>query len=83
MPRAVLGFEGSFDIASFQSFCFARARLLALDLRIVHREADRLTVCVSGNDVLIDMFEVAAGLGPAGAVVDQVTRFSYPQAQAV
>ena len=74
MAHAVLVFDGWFDGESFRSFCGKRAELLALDLQIVGDDARKVTVAVSGHPVLIDMFEMACGLGPAESIVKAVTR---------
>lgn len=67
-----LAFEGRRLGPAFEVFLYARASRLGLACRVL-REPDRVVARLEGHPALIDMFEVAAILGPVEALVDAVT----------
>ena len=72
----VLVFEGVLDCDAFPAFCANRARRLSLRHSVLDQSATSIRVALSGNPILIDMFEMACSLGPQGSIVTNVTRGS-------
>jgi hypothetical protein len=64
------------DIASESFIEFARHRAARLDLALAIDACDsgRATVRVSGQEALVDMFEMACSLGPRDCIIREVTR---------
>lgn len=67
-------FEGRFDCASFLSFARHRAGRLDLDLSVGDCCETAVAVSVSGQEALVDMFEMACSLGPYDCIVLDVRR---------
>lgn len=67
-------FEGQFDCASFLNFARHRAGRLDLDLDVGVCSATRMALSVTGQEALVDMFEMACSLGPYDCIVHDVRR---------
>ena len=67
-------FEGRFDCGSFVSFARHRAGRLDVSLDVGACSDTAIAVSVSGQDALIDMFEMACSLGPYDCIVHDVRR---------
>jgi hypothetical protein len=66
---ATLVFHGRFRVESFLDFVRHRAERLALHAGIGTVTADRIEVCVTGDEELLDAFELACSLGPIDCIV--------------
>lgn len=75
MPTVTFVFSGRFEPASFAEFARHRAARLALDAAAPELRPDRVRITVSGQDDLVDAFEVACSLGPIDCLVDDVVRY--------
>lgn len=64
------------DIACESFIEFARHRAARLDLALVVGACDggRATVRVTGQEALVDMFEMACSLGPSDCIIREVSR---------
>ncbi len=71
---ATLIFRGSLDPARFVDFAEHRARRLDLHARLDDASARAVTMTVAGDADLIDAFEMACSLGPAGCLVRDFAR---------
>jgi acylphosphatase len=67
-------FEGAFDCDSFLGFARHRADRLDIDLDVNACSGTRVSLSVSGQEALVDMFEMACSLGPTDCIVMDVTR---------
>jgi len=76
MQAATLIFLGRFHTESFLDFVRHRAARLALRTVIRAVASDRIEVSVSGENDLLDAFEVACGLGPIDCVVTDHLRIN-------
>lgn len=75
MDRSVkFTFEGQFDCGSFLSFAQHRAGRLALQLQPDRCSETAMSMLVSGQEALVDMFEMACSLGPYDCIVLDVKR---------
>ena len=75
MPTVTFVFSGRFDTASFADFARHRVARLALDAGPPDLRPDRVRITVSGQDDLVDAFEVACSLGPIDCLVDDIVRY--------
>ena len=75
MPTVTFVFSGRFEPASFADFARHRVARLALDASAPDLRSDRVRITVSGQDDLVDAFEVACSLGPIDCLVDDIVRF--------
>jgi hypothetical protein len=66
---AILVFKGRFRPESFLDFVQDRAERLALGARLGTVLRDRIEVFVTGEEDLIDAFEIACTLGPLDCLV--------------
>jgi hypothetical protein len=66
---ATLIFIGRFRPESFLEFVHHRAERLALSTRLETVRRDRIEVFVTGEEDLIDAFEIACTLGPIDCLV--------------
>jgi hypothetical protein len=66
---ATLVFIGRFRPESFLEFVHHRAERLALSIRLGTVRRDRIEVFVTGEQDLIDAFEIACTLGPLDCLV--------------
>jgi hypothetical protein len=74
-------FSGDIDPAAFAAF--AEARIRRLSLRGAWRIVGETVVCrVTGPADLVDMFEMACLIGPAGCLVTAVDRRPAPMVRA-
>lgn len=74
MQHAIMfTFTGSFQPESFGAFVRHRAGRLALSAMIRESGPTRIEVEVTGEPDLLDAFEMACSLGPADALVRDVT----------
>jgi acylphosphatase len=71
-----LVFTGRFEPDSFVDFARHRAARLSLHAIFSLVRTDRIEVLLSGEDDLVDMFEVACSLGPFDCLVDDTRRLS-------
>lgn len=67
-------FEGQFACESFVSFARHRAARLDLVLKVTASSPARMVMSVSGQEALVDMFEMALSLGPSDCIVHDVMR---------
>jgi hypothetical protein len=67
-------FEGAFDCDSFLGFARHRADRLDIDLDVGLCSQTCVSLSVSGQEALVDMFEMACSLGPTDCIVLDVTR---------
>lgn len=74
MPTVTFIFSGRFE-PSFADFVRHRVARLALDASAAELRSDRVRVTVSGQDDLVDAFEVACSLGPIDCLVNDVVRY--------
>jgi len=74
MPRASYVFLGRFEPESFAEFVRHRATRLALEAELRTLRAERIEVDVTGEEDLIDMFEMACSLGPIDCIVLDIQR---------
>ena len=74
MPTVTFVFSGRFE-PSFADFDRHRVARLALDASAPDLRPDRVRITVSGQDDLVDAFEVACSLGPIDCLVDDIVRF--------
>jgi hypothetical protein len=75
MPTVTFVFSGHFELASFADFARHRVARLALDAGPPDLQPDRVRITVSGQDDLVDAFEVACSLGPIDCLVADVVRY--------
>ena len=75
MPTVTFIFSGRFEPASFADFARHRVARLALHATTPELRADRVRITVSGQDDLVDAFEVACSLGPIDCLVDDIVRY--------
>ena len=75
MPTVTFVFTGRFEPASFAEFARHRVARLSLDARRLMLRPDRVRITVSGQDDLVDAFEMACSLGPIDCLVDDVVRY--------
>ncbi len=75
MTTVAFLFTGRFDIGSFVAFVGHRAARLSLDARASDTGPERIRITVSGQDDLVDAFEMACSLGPIDCLVDDIRRF--------
>ena len=71
---ATLIFKGSLDPARFIDFAEHRARRLDLQARLDDASPRAVTMTVAGEADLIDAFEIACSLGPAGCLIRDIAR---------
>ena len=71
---ATLIFRGSLDPEQFVDFAERRARRLDLHARLDDASPRAVTMTVAGEADLIDAFEMACSLGPAGCLVRDFAR---------
>ena len=74
MPTVTFVFSGQFG-PSFVDFARHRVARLALDAGAPDLRPDRVRITVSGQDDLVDAFEVACSLGPIDCLVDDIARY--------
>ena len=74
MPTVTFVFSGRFE-PSFADFTRHRVVRLALEASPPDLRSDRVRITVSGQDDLVDAFEVACSLGPIDCRVDDVIRY--------
>lgn len=74
MPTVTFVFSGRFEPASFADFALHRVARLALHAGPPDLRPDRVRITVSGQDDLVDAFEVACSLGPIDCLVEDVVR---------
>jgi hypothetical protein len=67
-------FIGEIACESFIEFTRHRAARLDLVLVVGACDARRATMRVSGQEALVDMFEMACSLGPSDCIIREVTR---------
>lgn len=69
-------FEGAFNCDSFLGFARHRADRLDIDLNVNVNACSqtRVSLSVSGQEALVDMFEMACSLGPTDCIVLDVIR---------
>jgi hypothetical protein len=67
-------FIGEIVCESFIDFARHRAARLDLALEMGACNAERATMRVSGQEALVDMFEMACSLGPSDCIIRDVTR---------
>lgn len=67
-------FAGEIECGSFAEFTAHRARRLDLSVEPGACTHESATVTVSGQEALVDMFEMACSLGPYDCIVRDVTR---------
>jgi hypothetical protein len=75
MPTVTFVFSGRFEPTSFADFARHRVARLALDASAPDLRSDRVRITVSGQDDLVDAFEVACSLGPIDCLIDDVVRY--------
>ena len=75
MQTVTFLFSGRFNTSSFADFARHRAARLDLDAGAPDLHPDRIRITVSGQDALVDAFEVACSLGPIDCLVDDVVRY--------
>ena len=82
MPTVTFVFNGRFG-PSFVDFARHRVARLALDAGAPELRADRVRITVSGQDDLVDAFEMACSLGPIDCLVDDIVRYAgdHPAAE--
>ena len=66
-------FTGSFRPESFLPFMRDRVRRLALESTVRHSSRSEIVVVVAGEPELLGAFEMACSLGPADALVHDVS----------
>ena len=71
---ATLTFRGTLDPARFIDFAEHRASRLDLHARLDDASPQAVTMTVAGEADLIDAFEIACSLGPAGCLVRDFAR---------
>jgi hypothetical protein len=74
MPTVTFVFRGRFK-PSFADFARHRVARLALDADAPELRPDRVRITVSGQDDLVDAFEMACSLGPIDCLVDDIARY--------
>jgi hypothetical protein len=74
MPIVTFVFSGRFE-PSFVDFARHRVERLALNADAPELRSDRVRITVSGQDDLVDAFEVACSLGPIDCLVDDIARY--------
>jgi hypothetical protein len=74
-------FSGAIEPAVFAAFAADRVRLLSLHATQTV-EAETVVVRVAGDPDLVDMFEMACLIGPAGNLVTAMERRPLPVARA-
>jgi hypothetical protein len=67
-------FTGAMSPASFEQFARHRAARLSLAIAIGASEERFFDVTVSGDEALVDMFEMACSLGPYDCIIMDVAR---------
>jgi hypothetical protein len=67
-------FAGDIVCSSFVEFADHRARRLDLDLKMGECNTNSVAMTVTGQEVLLDMFEMACSLGPYDCIVREVER---------
>ena len=67
-------FSGDIRQESFRQFAQHRAERLALGIDFGAASERAFGVTVAGDEVLIDMFEMACSLGPYDCIIHDVTR---------
>ena len=67
-------FSGDLREASFRQFAAHRADRLALSIQFGAAGERFFDVTVTGDEALIDMFEMACSLGPYDCIIHDVTR---------
>lgn len=80
---ATLVFTGRFHPDSFADFVRHRADRLSIEARIAANDGLRLEVAVSGQEDLVDAFEMACSLGPIDCLVLDVNRLGEPRGSSV
>jgi hypothetical protein len=75
MPTVTFIFSGRFEPKSFGDFARHRVARLALDASVPDLRRDRVRITVSGQDDLVDAFEVACSLGPIDCLVEDIARY--------
>jgi hypothetical protein len=68
-------FRGRFQGDSFPAFAQHRAARLSLQLQLGACDATVATMSVTGQEALVDAFEIACSLGPYDCIVLDVERF--------
>jgi len=74
MPTVTFVFSGQFG-PSFVDFTRHRVARLELDAGAPELRPDRVRITVSGQEDLVDAFEVACSLGPIDCLVDDIVRY--------
>jgi hypothetical protein len=67
-------FTGDIVCSSFIEFADHRARRLDLGLEMGACSKSSVAMTVTGQEVLLDMFEMACSLGPYNCIVRQIER---------
>jgi len=80
---ATLVFTGKFHPDSFADFVRHRANRLSIEAHIAVNDTERLEVAVSGEEDLVDAFEMACSLGPIDCLVLDVNRRGEPRSATV
>ena len=74
MTTVTFLFTGRFETASFEEFARHRAARLALAAQPAYLSPEKVRITVSGEEDLVDAFEMACSLGPIDCLVADVTR---------
>ena len=74
MASAAFVFSGEILRESFAQFARHRADRLSLEIAFGAAGKDFFDVTVTGDEALVDMFEMACSLGPYDCIIHDVTR---------
>ncbi|MCD2172451.1 hypothetical protein [Rhizobium sp. C4] len=74
MAEVAFVFSGALVQASFRQFAQHRANRLSLGIDFGAASDRFFDVTVTGDEALVDMFEMACSLGPYDCIIQDVTR---------
>jgi hypothetical protein len=83
MASAAFVFSGAIMRESFAQFALHRANRLSLQIAFGAAGDSFFDVTVTGDEALVDMFEMACSLGPYDCIIHDVTRRDLPAAAGI